>query len=251
MAAPVSIEVAACLGRSFTGGAGPRHTDISAVFERAGFSDVDPYNPAEGVPNKEARVRTVVEAVIRRPQRARELLDGLLSEMRASGSFEPGGINYDAVKVAALQRALSRIGWALTEAAELAPLGMIDVATGGRAALDDQLARLRRSTDDPALLLGTAKDFLESVAKFVLEELGLTYRPQADFAEVWYLARDRLGIHPKDVNVTTSGGPPMRLILQSAWAIADSVNELRRLQGTGHGRPFWLSAKLAAWPNTP
>jgi hypothetical protein len=116
------------------------------------------------------------------------------------------------------------------------PIGIIDVATGGRAALDDQLTRLRRSTDDPALLLGTAKDLLETVAKYALEELGFPYREGADFAELWYLARERLGIHPKDIDASSPGGSQMRRIIQSAWTIAEAVNELRQQQGTGYGR---------------
>jgi hypothetical protein len=46
--------------------------------------------------------------------------------------------------------------------------GVIDLSTGGRAALDEQLKRLQRSTDDPGQLLGSAKDLLEAVTKFVL-----------------------------------------------------------------------------------
>jgi hypothetical protein len=36
----------------------------------------------------------------------------------------------------------------------------VDIDTGGRAALDEQLNRLRSSTADPGLLIGTAKDLL-------------------------------------------------------------------------------------------
>lgn len=224
------------MGRYFTGGAGPRHTDISAVFAQTGYADADPYDPAEGTPNKEARVRTVLSAAVRRPRRARELMDGLLSEMRAHGCFDRGSGSFEEPKFSALQRALAMIGWALSEDAVLSPVGVIDLGTGGRRALDDQLARLRRATDDPALLLGTAKDMLEAVAKFVLEELEFPYREGADYAELWYLARERLGLHPKDIDATVAGGAQVRQILQSAWSIADSVNALRSREGTGHGR---------------
>jgi hypothetical protein len=43
MSGPVSVEVAACMGRFFTGGADPRHSDLSAVFMRTGYDPDDPY----------------------------------------------------------------------------------------------------------------------------------------------------------------------------------------------------------------
>jgi hypothetical protein len=73
------------MGRFFTGGAGPRHSDLSAVFMRTGYDPDDPYVQSEGTPSKEVRVRTVLAAAVRRPSRARELVEGLLAEMRAAG----------------------------------------------------------------------------------------------------------------------------------------------------------------------
>lgn len=235
------------MGRFFTGGLGPRHTDLTAVFMRTGFGDADPYVEAEGTPNKETRVRTVIAYAGRRPSKARDLMDGLVAEMHATGCFTDGSPSHDGARVANLRRALGRVGWQLSDDGVLVPTGVIDIATGGRAALDDQVARLRRATDDPALLIGTAKDLLEAIAKFVLEELDFAYRPGADFGELWYLARERLGIHPKDIDVAAPGGSQMRAIVQSAWTIADSVNELRAAQGTGHGRtlPTGVSASAA------
>lgn len=125
--------------------------------------------------------------------------------------------------------------------------GLIDISTGGRPALDEQLDRLRRASEDPALLLGTAKDLLESTAKFVLEELDLPIRPDADFNELWFHARDRLGIHPRNVSADMPGERHIKSILQSAWSIANQANQLRGLQGTGHGRtlPTGVSAEMA------
>jgi len=149
--------------------------------------------------------------------------------------------------VRALQRGLHRIGWQLDAGGYLSPLGVADMTTGGRDALDEQLDRMRRASDDPALLIGTAKDLLEAVAKFVLEELGALYNPKADFAELWYLARSRLGIHPKQVDGSLPGASVIQTVMQSAWNIADSVNQLRNLQGTGHGRtlPTGVTAEMA------
>lgn len=249
MAQPISDEVAACLGRFFTGGLGPRHSDLTTVFVGSGFADADPYDPSEGTPNKETRVVTVARAAARHPARARALIDALLAQMRAHGCFDANVMAFDEPKVAALRRAFHRVGWELSDGGEISPGGLVDLKTGGREALDDQLARLRKATDDPGLLIGTAKELLESIAKFVLEELGLPYRANADFAELWYLARDRLGILPTQVDITTPGGKQVRAIMQRAWDIADSVNQLRGEQGTGHGRtlPTGVSPEVARY----
>ena len=130
----------------------------------------------------------------------------------------------------------------------MTPIGAIDLETGGREALDDQIRRLRQNTDDPALLLGTAKELLESVAKFVLQELRVQGSGQnPNFNKLWRLARERLGILPEQVAGDGKGSKAIQAILCSAWKIVEQVNALRNLQGTGHGRtlPPGFTAKQA------
>lgn len=155
---------------------------------------------------------------------------------------------YDKERVRTAQRALSRVGWGLSDDGYLSPSGAIDLTTGGREALDEQLDRLRRVADDPGQLLGSAKDLLEAVAKFVLEEFSVPVPGRApDFDHVWYLARERLGVLPQQVNPALPGADNIKAILQSSWKIAEQVNRLRALQGTGHGRtlPTGVSAEMA------
>ena len=245
MSAPVNAEIGAALGRFFHGGSGPSHTSLSSAFAQAGYGEDDPYDGS--FPNKERRVQVVVAAAARRPVRARELVEAILTQLRVAGMFDSEFTSYQPDAVRALQRGLHRIGWQLDAGGYLSPLGVADMTTGGRDALDEQLDRMRRASDDPALLIGTAKDLLEAVAKFVLEELGALYNPKADFAELWYLARSRLGIHPKQVDGSLPGASVIQTVMQSAWNIADSVNQLRNLQGTGHGRtlPTGVTAEMA------
>lgn len=245
MSAPASTEIAAALGRFFHGGVGPSHSALTSAFAHAGYADDDPCDGT--LPNKERRVQIVIGAAARRPARARELIDAILAQLRVAGGFDPErqGFDHDVVRTA--QRTLRRAGWQLDDEGYLSPLGIADMATGGRGALDEQLDRLRRSTDDPALLLGTAKDLLEAVAKFVLEELSIPVNPRADFAELWFHARDRLGIQPKQVAADLPGATVIQKVMQSAWSIAEAVNQLRNLQGTGHGRtlPTGVTAEMA------
>lgn len=244
---PLSDEIGAALARFFYAGAGPSHSKISEITARTGFSSDDPYSPSTQTPNKEVRVRTVLTAAQRNPARAQRLVDALLVQLRVHGCFERQSQTYDAENVRTAQHAFRRAGWVLSEEGLLSPIGDIDLTTGGRKALDEQVDRLRRSTDDPGQLLGTAKDLLEAVAKFVLQEMSMPARRTADFAELWYLARERLGVLPEQVDANLPGANNIRTILQSSWRIAEQVNSLRSLQGTGHGRtlPTGVSAEMA------
>ena len=251
---PVSDEVAATLGAFVAGGAGPRHTVLTRVFTRTGYASAAPYNSrsAQQQMNKEDRVRSAVSAAVREPLQARELIDGLLAEYRASRFFTPledSRTEHERkLKVEAARSAFARIDWELTESGELRPAGIgAVIAVEGRPAIEEQLDRLRRSSEDPALMLGTAKEMLESTAKYVLEAFSVPYSPTMDFDQLWFHTRDRLRLHPKDVDLEAPGGEQVREILQASWSIARMTNVLRNLEGTGHGRtlPTGVSAEIA------
>ncbi|MBP9920302.1 MAG: abortive infection family protein [Dermatophilaceae bacterium] len=241
---PTTADVAGALARFFHGGAGPSHSTISRVLLEAGyFDDYEPRPDVQG-PNKESRVLRAFVAARAEPARARKLIEGLLSALRLAGLVGDGasGENLDR-----LRRALGGAGWYLSTDGHLQAFAGVDLDTGGREALDEQLDRLRRSTADPGLLIGTAKDLLEAIAKFVLEELGWSPTAKMDFGQVWHLARERLGVLPEQVDPDLPGASAIKLIHQSTWRIAEQVNALRNLQGTGHGRtlPTGISEELA------
>lgn len=187
-------------------------------------------------PNKESRVLRAFAVARKEPARARKLIDGLLSALRLANLIGEGVGGED---VDRLRRALGSAGWYLTDGGYLRAFAGVEVDTGGREALDEQLERLHRSTADPGLLIGTAKDLLEAVAKFVLEELGFPTTTKMDFGQVWHLARERLGVLPEQVDPDLPGAAAIKAIHQSTWRIAE--------QGTGHGRtlPTGISEELA------
>lgn len=244
---PVSDEVAAAFAAYFHGGLGPSHSKLTTAFAAGGYSSDDPYRPADGVPNKEQRVYTVVSAAVRRPQTAKRLVEALLTPLRVAGHFDPERPGYEAHHFKSLRQALNRTGWDLTVEGVFTPLGTIDLTTGGREALDEHIGRLRRSTDDPGALLGSAKDLLESTAKFVLEEVGMPAGKKDSFDAIWRIARDRLGVLPQQVDASLPGSAEIRTILQSSWRIAEQANSLRNLQGAGHGRtlPTGVTPEMA------
>lgn len=248
---PISQEIGAALARFFFGGSGPSHSKLTRIFMAGGYGDDDPYVPPlygkPGTPNKEQRVLQVFATAVRKPVGAKRLVEAMLTDLRVFGSFTSDHPNYSAEAVKSAQRAFSRSGWLLGDDGLLTPMAGIDVSTGGRHALDEQLARLRRSTEDPGALLGTSKDLLEAVAKFVLQEMGLPLSGKETFNHLWYLSRERLNLLPQNVDANVPGHESVRAVLQSAWAIADQVNELRKIQGAGHGRtlPTGVTRELA------
>lgn len=161
---PVSEDIAATFARFYLGGNGSTHTKLTAAFVGSGLGDAAPYDEVTHTPNKEIRVRRSIQAAIRRPARARQLIDSLLRDLRAGGHFDDGSIPRDSLSRA--QGAFRKQGWILSDAGDLSEVA-INLDTGGRPALNEQLHRLQEANDDPALALGSAKDLLEAVAKFV------------------------------------------------------------------------------------
>ncbi len=246
--APTSSEVAGAFAAFFHGGEGPSHSALSRVLASAGLDDGYEYQPNASMqgPNKESRVLKAFAEARQRPTTARKLVDELLTALRLNNlvGAHQADLSENEVK---LRSALRRDGFSLTEDGKLQTLGAIDMSTGGRKALDEQLARLRNAQDDPALLIGTTKDLLESVGKFVLEEYSIDLGKSAPFGQIITLARERLEIKPSQADTSVQGFEAIRRIHQSAWQIAESIDDLRNLQGTGHGRtlPTGISTEMA------
>lgn len=231
----LSDEVAASLGKFFFGGAGPSHATITRCFTACGLGSDDPYDPMTGTPNKEQRVLVLCWTARRRPgDVAAKALDQLLTALRVDGTFDSEDAQTKE-RVATLRRALAALGAVLDDEDRIQEHAL-DLGTGGRAALDEQLARLRRNVEDPGALIGGAKELLESICKFVLEEQSMLPDRKMDFDELLALAFDRLRLQPQMVDPSQPGGKQLRAIYQSAKTTASTINELRNLQGTGHGR---------------
>lgn len=231
--APLNDEIAGALSRFWFGGAGPSHAVLTQAFSSASAIQHDPYDAATGTPNKQQRVLAVCQHAQRDAVVGKKLTEGLLNALRLDGAFSnPDQEN----NVVALRAALLHAGWNLSGDGRIERVGFVDLETGGRAALDEQLERLRRNIDDPGALLGIAKELLEAVGKFVLDDSGMPLPKNAPFDMVITLAFDRLSFATGQIDETVPGAKQVRAIHGSAKKIAIQVNELRNLQGTGHGR---------------
>ncbi len=113
--------------------------------------------------------------------------------------------------------------------------------------LSAQITRMQANIEaDPALAIGTSKEFVESICKAILDARGVPRTGREEFPQLASTVRDLLGlkVNPKaDVTV--------RSLLGALGTITNSIAELRGQLGTGHGgapdsdRPPVAIARLA------
>ena len=239
---PISNEVIGVFSK-FAARDALYHTHLSQIFTTANCVCFDTC-----CGNKPNRVLTVGRALLESQDEriARSFVDQFLSVLRTLGIFTRPSEKED---VDALRASFRNLGWELTKEGRLTPLGDTDLETGGRQALDEQLRRLQQNLEDPAVLLGVAKDLIEAIGKFVLEERGRLLGGAVDFPKVLGVSLEQLQLRPQDTDTDAPGGKQLREIRQHANAIAGNINELRNLQGTGHGRtlPTGVSAEEARY----
>jgi hypothetical protein len=100
------------------------------------------------------------------------------------------------------------------------------------AAHADRLERARRDSD-LNLVIGSAKDLVETIAKIVLELNGEVVPSNADLSALLTKTHIALDRQP---GKGTAEEPTVRVMAQGAKTIVSQLPELRNRLGTGHGR---------------
>ncbi len=103
------------------------------------------------------------------------------------------------------------------------------------SAISEADGRLRqaKSDGDGPLVIGTAKELCEAIAKVVVAERGGTLSGAADLPEVVTAAHRALEFQPGE---GVANDPEMRKVAQGLKSIVLGLGELRNRRGTGHGR---------------
>lgn len=101
----------------------------------------------------------------------------------------------------------------------------------------DHLARIERAVaDDPAQVIGSAKELVESTAKIILRERGVAFTKDDDVPQLVPRAQEALGVHPTSVSGGVDSAQASKRILGGLTAIVVGIAELRNKgYGTGHG----------------
>lgn len=105
--------------------------------------------------------------------------------------------------------------------------------------VQEHIARIQNALgrDDPAQVIGSAKELVESTAKLVLRQLGEAADDGEDLPQLVRRAQSALMIHPSQgPDAGPDGTDAVRKILGAASTITSGMAELRnRGYGTGHG----------------
>jgi len=167
-------------------------------------------------------------------------LAGLIALVRAKGGFRltsPNFVGEDQIIDAT--KAFAEEGYLLSAEGDLLPV-TIDTLSGVQltSALEAYVRRARRGSEDAALLIGTGKDLLEATAAHIIAERFGVQQHHSNFPTLLGQAFTALNLATPQTPWQPSESPQLRL-QRTLYEAGCSVNALRNIQGTGHGRP-WL-----------
>jgi hypothetical protein len=113
-----------------------------------------------------------------------------------------------------------------------------EVATRVDAAyISQQVTRMEGAVEtDPELAIGTAKEFVESICKTILDERGVDYDKKDDLLVLIRKTTKVLELTPGDVADTARAAETIKRMLSNLGQLAQGSAELRNAFGTGHGK---------------
>ena len=210
------------------------HSDLSKVIDRTPMVAVD-RGPSEG---KKTRLDAVLTWAIDNDEveAGRAFVDLLFTRIRIGGKLgEIDEVGWDALK-----EAFREADYELTKEGKFRPL-LLDSLAGRELseAIQSYVQRAKAGESDAALVVGTSKDLLESVAAYICDETRDSRGPLS-FPERLERAFRCLGMAYEGHE-----GNPLRThahdLEKSMYTVARSVNKLRTREGTGHGYR-WLTS---------
>jgi hypothetical protein len=157
--------------------------------------------------------------------------------------------------VTELNRLLAPDGWLLTEKGQMSGRPVYAptrTGTSGGAAvsfahevatridaeyISQQVTRMEGAVDtDPDLAIGTAKEFVETICKTILDERGVAYDKNDDLLALVRKTAKALQLTPDDIADTARGAKTIKRMLMNMGTLVQGSAELRNAFGTGHGK---------------
>ena len=103
--------------------------------------------------------------------------------------------------------------------------------------IEQQLLRMDKAVvEDPDLAIGTAKEFIETCCRTILEERGVDTLKTLDISRLTKRTSEELRLTPADIPDEAKAAEKIRRILGNLASITQGMAELRNHYGTGHGR---------------
>ncbi len=115
------------------------------------------------------------------------------------------------------------------------------------AYINRQTARMEDALrkDDPDLAIGTAKELIETCCKTILEQRNVNLLNRADMPDLIKATLKELNLARESVPSDIKGSGVIKRMLSNIGSIANDVDTLRNLYGTGHG-PTSSSPRLSS-----
>jgi hypothetical protein len=113
-----------------------------------------------------------------------------------------------------------------------------EVATRIDAAhISQQVTRMEGAVDTaPDLAIGTAKEFVESICKTILDERGESYGRKDDLLVLVRKTAKVLQLTPDDIADAAKAADTIKRMLMNLGTLVQGSAELRNAFGTGHGK---------------
>jgi hypothetical protein len=103
--------------------------------------------------------------------------------------------------------------------------------------ISQQVTRMEGAVDtEPELAIGTAKEFLESICKTILDERQEPYGKNDDIPALVRKTTKVLQLMPDDIDATARAADTIKRMLMNLATLAQGSAELRNAYGTGHGK---------------
>lgn len=100
-----------------------------------------------------------------------------------------------------------------------------------------QIKRMEASIEtDPELAIGTAKEFVETICKTILSELGEKFQDDEKVQNLVKMTLKKLQLAPDEIHDAGRAASITKTLLSNLASIAVNLTELRNPYGTGHGK---------------
>lgn len=103
--------------------------------------------------------------------------------------------------------------------------------------IHQQIKRMEKAVyNDPALAIGTSKEFIETICKTILDSRSISYKSNLDLPRLVKATSKELALTRDDIPEQAKAAETIKCLLSNLATIANSVSELRNQYGTGHGK---------------
>jgi hypothetical protein len=108
---------------------------------------------------------------------------------------------------------------------------------GDPLVVEQHLARMAANVDrDPPAAIGSAKEFVESVCKFILDDYAIAYDGKDSLLDLYKKTAKALKLNREAVPDSAKGSESAQRVLQNLATAVQSLAELRNELGLGHGK---------------